>query len=343
MMTSFMTIHGFVVLMRRWHGPRRRTLDNKMSCCWSGLFRPFAEHTYVRLNETGWMKPLPLQEDLRCQVSDDAHGKKVHITVKALQGLSADSPISYARIVLMETTGSSSIISNDGLHALNILVFPHPNSDLPLWGVSFAKTPTVPSMTMLTLDAQIMNDTADYADVFREWHSRHVRDQPHLPWGGPFRAAVQPYMSEYVLWSKLLEKKNLSNKTRSHIRRQQQKQQQQLYNHSNTDINATSTITSTSPPTDIVQNQVWDAYREHLDIYLRLIQEYAVHVENNNTYSSVNPRHAKYCDFWRYNEPERSTLQTLFGKQWTERLLWQVMFPTSSNGNNGVMHDSTLD
>ncbi|KAL3937245.1 MAG: hypothetical protein SGARI_002200 [Bacillariaceae sp.] len=237
--------------------------------------------------------------------------------------------------------------TDDGLQALNILVFPR-NSSLPLWGVSFAKP--IPDFCMLTLDAQVMSDI-HYEEYWKEWHSKHVDNNPLLPWGGPFRPEVAPYMSPNALWSRLSEGKLPQEDDVECVIPPESTMY--LYNETVREAEETTGSTSASPtlpstdtgdesceqqqvptPTEIIQNQVWDAYREHLDIYLRLLQDHHSSGDIDNIPQSHNDQaHATYCDYWRYNEPERSTLQTLFGEEWTEQLLWQVMFPFSKNGN----------
>ncbi|KAG7365760.1 ferredoxin-dependent bilin reductase [Nitzschia inconspicua] len=346
---------------------------------------------------------LSLFDDYRVHITVTALEAKSECTAA---DTFAVSPIQYARIVLMETLPSNSNSSNSnnnnnhniistinnttiqnqvssshpyhGLHALNIVLFPNQHTTLPIWGVSMATT--VPNNgklpTMITLDAQPMTRNAtrnaQYAQYFHDWYVRHVRNNPNLPWGGPLRPTVQPFLSDHVLWSKLGAKKHKDTTTTGGSNRNRTiGTNDSTYgkdNNDNTSSSSSSTTATLPSPLEIIQQDVWDAYKDHLDIYLDMIQQEcsstdtflatmecstdttvgAIPPSNNSTQSHhqhsrsyhQQQQYQAYCDYWRYNEPERSTLNTLFGKEWTERLLWQVMFPLTATNNQDTNHSN---
>jgi hypothetical protein len=344
-----------------------------------GLFRPFATCVEESLLNTGYMKRTIVNPGLQYNVVDYGEGndQKVYLSVITLQGVTNTSPLSYCRIVLMETIPTQNQLHaeqppkeiesskksdhryhHDGLHALNILIFPNTHDrstttttttittkessssnikDYPIWGVSMAHNYGIHNVSMATIDAQPISFSKEineyYATQYKEWYGRHVsppkvttehtkKSYNNLPWGGTLRNSTQSFISPYVLWTKF------------------------------------NTTSSTTPIETILQEDVYEACKEHLNIYLQNIVRHNTdenndidissrteqennhhhHHNNNKSIHRTTDRRTEFCNYWRYNEPERSTLTKLFGKEWTERLLWEIMFPpsppTANNNNN---------
>jgi phycoerythrobilin:ferredoxin oxidoreductase len=75
-----------------------------------------------------------------------------------------------------------------------------------------------------------------------------------------------------------------------------------------------------SDPIELIQGPIMDAFREHLDIYLDLI----LWPESN---TSKQNRQTEYLQYRLQHDPARPMLKKLYGEEWTERLLQNIMFP----------------
>jgi len=74
-------------------------------------------------------------------------------------------------------------------------------------------------------------------------------------------------------------------------------------------------------PVSIITNDVWTAFTTHLDIYLDLLQS-----SISNKVQGPNHQVA-YLDYRRSNDPAKPMLNSLYGAEWTERVLDEVLFP----------------
>ena len=74
-------------------------------------------------------------------------------------------------------------------------------------------------------------------------------------------------------------------------------------------------------PVSVIETDVWDAFQAHLDIYLDVLTK-------SNPDKVQGPNHqAAYLDYRRSNDPARPMLNSLYGTEWTERVLNEVLFP----------------
>jgi Ferredoxin-dependent bilin reductase len=240
-----------------------------------------------------------------------------------------------------------------GLQTLNVVVYPSYNSSistrtsiagtttsattaLPIWGVSLVASSNKFKMPcMATIDAQpgefaggaigtigkekttTKNDGEKsnlYVKEWEDWYTRHVDHNPNVPWGGKLRSTVTKFVSNSypLLWTRF---QNSSSK---------------------------------DDAVHVLQTEVFDALIDHLEIYLGLASESHIDADDDDTsrhennsddeVSNTSDHQQKqrirridyqnaYMDFWRYNEPERTTLRSLYGDEWSERLLWEVLFP----------------
>jgi phycoerythrobilin:ferredoxin oxidoreductase len=62
-----------------------------------------------------------------------------------------------------------------------------------------------------------------------------------------------------------------------------------------------------------------DAFKAHLDIYLQCVQE---EVE-----ASKEHHQDEYLEYRLENDPARPMLRSLYGPEWTERVLADILFP----------------
>lgn len=182
------------------HQPRR----SDVRCAASGLYRPIAETVWKQLTHTGWLTPVAVDDELATNTAT-AKGiaeHQVDMTVRAMQASSESSPLSYARMALLETVPTLSIdnsLSTTGIQVLNLVLFPPSSSLLPVWGADFVSLPG--SKHLLLLDAQPMTLEASDHESWQQWYTEHEIANA-FPWGGDLPEPVQRYVSPTALWTR---------------------------------------------------------------------------------------------------------------------------------------------
>ncbi len=71
-------------------------------------------------------------------------------------------------------------------------------------------------------------------------------------------------------------------------------------------------------PVERIQSNLLEAAREHLNIYVQLLSQPAT--------KSLN-RQTNYIDYRLANDPAKPMLKSLYGEEWTQRVLNEVLFP----------------
>lgn len=275
-----------------------------------GLYKQYADYATEKLLSTGWLtEDSSISKDLAANEAP-ARGAKtesvVRITTKALVPTISKPLIRYARITLLETIPlesdiSISSISPEGIQVLNFVVLPNDQTTLPVLGIDLVSLPG--SKHLLLLDAQPMAEPNPHEGHWESWFNQHVRNDDNetkeslkYAWGGDFPDAVQKYVSKYALWTRL---QNLSES-----------------------IGDEGTGTS-SLALDTIQRDLFSAFQAHLDAYLELLGNYTDNleaVEGDNHQPS-------YLDYRRSNDPAKPMLNSLYGVDWTQSLLDNVLFP----------------
>jgi phycoerythrobilin:ferredoxin oxidoreductase len=75
-------------------------------------------------------------------------------------------------------------------------------------------------------------------------------------------------------------------------------------------------------PVSVIQNDVFDAFSAHLDVYLEVLANTSL----EGIQQGANHQPA-YLQYRRDNDPAKPMLNSLFGSEWTNRLLEEVLFP----------------
>lgn len=70
----------------------------------------------------------------------------------------------------------------------------------------------------------------------------------------------------------------------------------------------------------LIQGDVSEAFVAHLELYLQVVKEYSFDEPKDNVQE-------EYLQYRLENDPARPMLQSLYGAEWTEQLLTQVLFP----------------
>mmetsp|Transcript_25274 Transcript_25274/g.25607 ORF Transcript_25274/g.25607 Transcript_25274/m.25607 type:complete len:408 (-) Transcript_25274:730-1953(-) len=309
-----------------------------------GLYKKFADHALEKLLETQWVvedKSVPLDlSEKEAPAKGTKNESIVRITTKALIPKTKNQSrnlIRYARITLLETVpilddnNNDGIISPDGIQVLNFVVLPNLDSTLPVMGIDLVSLPG--SKHLLLMDAQPMAIPNPHENHWEDWYRAHVvvqsssksksenkqqeeREQEEIlkfSWGGDFPESVKQYVSKYALWTRL----------------------QDIIPVENNDDNDTPSAI------DIIQSDIFLAFQRHLDTYLKLLGQYTTALDNDNDDENKNSNNndnnietvkgdnhqPSYLDYRRNNDPAKPMLNALYGKEWTQTLLDNVLFP----------------
>lgn len=267
-----------------------------------GLYRRFSDHVLKQLHDSGMFETIDdLPSRLALNQAKQTRGGKSsmvqiqNFAMKPAKGF--EDVVQYSRVALLETIDLSESSSDEGgvtthtegIQVLNFIIVPSAQTDLPVLGIDLVRLPG--DKNLLLLDAQPMVDPNPHQENWKEWHSEHVdRDPPVFSWGGDFPPPVQQYVSPYALWTRLQSPEE--------------------------DVDSWD-------PTSIIQNELWDAFTSHLEIYLDLLNRPQGESESNKTNNQ-----AGYLEYRRTTDPAKPMLKALYGEEWTKEVLDQVLFPT---------------
>lgn len=269
----------------------------------SGLYRKFADHAKSRLLESEIFQEMTnIPEDLLSNCAPATGGKAgkkvVQISTSAMVPTTEyKHVVSYARVALLETIPDEDVDEagdfTDGIQVLNFVVIPSDKTNLPVLGIDLVTLPG--GRNLLLLDAQPMIIPNPHEEKWKEWHSKHVLNNLDVfTWGGDFPEAVKKYVSEYALWTRLQPSEDQDESP------------------------------SSSDPISVIQNQVWEAFKTHLDVYIELLQM----SDTSGFEDTDGTNHQRdYLEYRRSTDPAKPMLNSLYGKEWTNELLEKVLFP----------------
>ena len=317
-----------------------------------GLYKKFADHAVERLLETEWViEDTSVPSNLsKKEAPTRTKESIVRITTKALipknndKNKKSNSLIRYARITLLETipiaapastttadiTDGVDVVTPDGIQVLNFVVLPNADTNLPVLGIDLVSLPG--SKHLLLLDAQPMVAPNPHESHWKDWYKTHVivedknnkeeedKDEPlKFAWGGDFPETVKQYVSKYALWTRLQNIVPLVEKDTD---------DENTTTTTNNYDNDTPSITAI----DVIQGDIFVAFQEHLDTYLELLEQYTTTVDDDDNNIEIvsiagDNNQPSYLDYRRNNDPAKPMLNALFGKEWTQSLLDDVLFP----------------
>ena len=228
-----------------------------------------------------------------------------------------------ARSAFLETQTSTkeALISPMTIHVLNHVLFPSPhirdiaNSrflGLPIFGADIVSLPGNKHLVALDFqpvlplnekngDASLLPPQySELESKLQKIHEKYQKsnsdiDEPLLAWGGDIPEQAERFFSPYALWTRL----------------------------------------SNDDAIDTVQTVVWEAYKEYIDLYFELMNAvqsdiYAGKLEFAAKEEEANPvwdGQLEYLDYRRTNDPARPMLQRLYGNEWAESVIGDVLFP----------------
>ena len=342
-----------------------------------GLYRKFVTHAWEKLESTGWFDTE--QSDggdenvgssssstrTRCHYrvapARGSPNSVVQMTVRSMgpssSSSASDNLLRYARYALLETVPKTTSASSEdvtatvgleekptvhtqGIQVLNLVVFPSSKTTLPAWGVDLVSLPGGKHLMLMDVHPMRLfgdgeqNDTIDKHDAskvyphhkrFKQWHETHVMGSRNsedgddnsarvFPWGGDVPDEVAKYVSPYALWTRLKEEED----------------EEQSVGESKVSV------------IELIENNLWDAFCEHLELYLDLIRanqpssapepqddDNDAKMSNEQRLSILfgNNDQANYIEYRRTKDPAKPMLNSLYGPDFANRILDQVLFP----------------
>lgn len=242
---------------------------------------------------------------------------RVKIQVEAADSQSlSPSALRLARFALLETIPSdasshitNTSVSTSGIHVLNFVIFPKTHlKNVPIFGADLVTLPgnkhliVIDFQPFLTTSSSKIDESSNKeghltlpnALLFERLqgiHKKHVLDNiDDLPWGGDIPPNAKRFFSPYALWTRLGEKENAL---------------------------------------EMVQTKVYDAFLDYLDLYIDVLTTVTTNedeTECKEDAKELQEGHLAYLDYRRTNDPARPMLKSLYGEEWTERLISEVLF-----------------
>jgi len=297
-----------------------------------GIYRKFAECAWSRLKDTGFFdeEESPVPKELASNSSPArgmAEGTEVTIEVRSMLG-SSSSPMRLARYALLETLAPPTLTNHriavpDAIHVLNLVIFPSPNlvgcSALPVLGLDLV---TLPGMKhLIAIDFQPVlplpsksggaeSEEGDETNIEMErivlpkeygefearlaaLHRKHCLESDALPWGGDIPEFARRFFSPYAVWTRLAGEDALP----------------------------------------VVQDEVMSVFGEYVELYVDLmrriqhdIDSEALSLDNAIGNPDAMQGQTDYLNYRRDNDPARPMLKSLYGEEWTEKLIGEILF-----------------
>ena len=232
-----------------------------------------------------------------------------------------------ARSAFLETQSSTNeaLINPMTIHVLNFVLFPSPYIrdsssknylGLPIFGADIVSLPG--NKHLVALDFQpvlpISNDDSNgnivtslipqqysqFESKLQKVHAKYQKSnsdlvEPLLAWGGNIPEQAERFFSPYALWTRLVDDDAI----------------------------------------DTVNNVVWEAFQEYTDLYFDLMAAVQSDlnigklevVEGKEEDNPVRDGQLEYLEYRRTNDPARPMLQRLYGNEWSESVIGDVLFP----------------
>jgi phycoerythrobilin:ferredoxin oxidoreductase len=229
------------------------------------------------------------------------------------------------------------------IHVLNLVVFPKTSLSLPVLGMDLVTLPggkhliaidfqpvlppPVPTSASSSspndnninsninnMDNEHVNDTVPtcgilfgpkfqkYETQLKELHQKFVLEERHImPWGGDIPPQALRFFSPYALWTRLQDGKTEDGGKGSAL--------------------------------EIIDHQVYQAFCAYLDLYLDMMQEVQEDLGQGNIQdddaedgAAIRQGHVDYLNYRKANDPARPMLTRLYGEEYTEKAISEVLF-----------------
>ena len=249
------------------------------------------------------VQPVPQELSHRQRNSSSSAWNEIYVgALVPKKDLVVSHPIRLARYALLETMVKDDDDDDDGvkkvgsgIQVLNLVIFPKFGcSLLPVFGADLVSLPG--NKHLIAIDFQPLSEDASLEQVFsgrEELESRlqaaYETYSSKFEWGGDIPDAAKRYFSKYCVWTRL----------------------------------------SGDDATNMIDQYVYDAFCEYLDIYLELAQNAFTVLQENGEVdhdSAIEQGQNSYLNYRKANDPARPMLKSLFGEEFTERLIGEILF-----------------
>ena len=304
------------------HAPTKRHTHLNL-----GLYRKFHERGWDSISPDASSRHHQVPSDLQTNTSPVKNTNSTVVaeirstsTFPSLDTSSEDSVLRLARSAFLETqtANNEALITPMTIHVLNFVLFPNTNIrdvktkeyiGLPVFGADIVSLPGNKHLVAIDFQPVLPISTGEnmlpekYFAIesnLKDIHAKYQRgDTPILPWGGDIPPQATRFFSPYALWTRLSDEGAIEK----------------------------------------VNDVVWAAFKEYLALYLELIRGVQEDVAAGNVdiiesnlieSGDANPvwqGQVDYLQYRRANDPARPMLQRLYGDDWTERVISQVLFP----------------
>ena len=340
-------------------------LEDASSPVRSSRHRPFQRLQYKQAPAKGMPPGSTVEIEIRALRPKSNLEQQIPVQYARLALLETLVPVTNTTTATIhnqdDPNEARTILQSRGIQVLNLVVFPSHFAAAavadsstttttvapawPVWGADFVSLPG--GKHLFLLDAQPMQGNCTWFNCWNDWYQRHIkmmddedsqnddnknnynRNQKNVfsVWGGRLPPAVRQFVSPHALWSRLVEGEKEPSESQEDTENPHQELRRQLDN-------------------DAVRDQVHDTllpmFEEHMDIYLnkvlssstapgilgRLIQDTNVLDDDaGGTDESTTSWFGDYLSYRLQNDPARPMLKSLYGEEWTEQVLQDVLFP----------------
>jgi Ferredoxin-dependent bilin reductase. len=298
-----------------------------------GTYRRFAEYAWEKILQSGLLSDSDdiLPEGLASNSSPAKgfpEGSTVNIELKKKKcaakrdgttTMGDNSPLRLARYALLETVAGASNEEEDGgsfqsvpqgIHVLNLVVFPQVSAlAFPVLGVDLVTLPGGKHLMAIDFQPIVPLPQGESINIFPQpfehyetklqaLHQKYVLDQRDvMPWGGDLPPQAQRFFSPYALWTRIQEKQMGDQKRDCQ---------------------------------SIIEKEVFDAFCAYFDLYLEIMMDIKNDCDTINNGDARNDvvwqGHVDYLNYRRDNDPARPMLTRLYGEDYAERVIREVLF-----------------
>jgi len=312
-----------------------------------GTYRRFVDYAWEKILQSGLLSDSDdmLPEELATNSSPARgfpEGSIVNIELRCATRPSSEgertttkSPLRLARYALLETLAPTDATTTatttcesfqsipQGIHVLNLVLFPDVSLALPVLGVDLVTLPG--GKHLMAIDFQpILPPQENVVTVFPQpyehyktrletLHQKYVLDQRDvMPWGGDIPPPAQRFFSPYALWTRIQEKQKMEEEDMRTTTRRRRRDCQ-----------------------SIIQKEVFDAFCAYFDLYLEMMLEVNHNDDENDTINTTPNReenhvvqqgHVDYLNYRRDNDPARPMLTRLYGEDYAESVIRDILF-----------------
>ena len=178
-------------------------------------------------------------------------------------------------------------INSPNYSVLNFLIIPNTIYNVPFFGVDFV---SLPKSHLIVLDFQpsLKVENQFSAELLDKLVQMKQNCHSSLPMAEKMSDDVARFFSPGLIWSKLTKEKYSD---------------------------------------DLISNQLYDSYKQYLELYLEILFK-SEEVDKTLQHELSNGQKA-YLNYRRDKDPARPMLSSLFGKDFTESLINKVLFTSN--------------